>query len=412
MTRILPAHGVRGGMEHHGQLLCRLLWERGHEVVVATTALPADISPPDADPWPVHFLVGTRPGIYSRSWWQKSVAWFAAEHARRPFDVLLSQSGGARALLWPGRGTVARGGVPAVVIVHGEVADGALMEEWRIALSRPLDLRHVARLALNLPREAQTYAQDIIMLRQATAVIAVSQPMVDVLATRCLVPRSRLHLVPYGIDTALFRPDPAAGAALRAQLGIRPDQPVLFNVARLEARKGQSVLLRALPAIAARYPDVHLCIAGDGPEHAALVALAKELGVTGRVTFLGYVPVEKLPAYYAMADCFVQPSIHHETLPLAIIEAMACGVPVVASRIASHAWMLAPDPGSRICAPGDPADLARAIADVLARGTDPDAAERRRARMVGQFDWATMGDAIERILLAISGQRARQEARA
>jgi glycosyltransferase involved in cell wall biosynthesis len=126
----------------------------------------------------------------------------------------------------------------------------------------------------------------------------------------------------------------AARAPLsRAALGLRPDALVLATVARFDPVKRLAVLLRAMPLIAARVPEARLLIVGDGPERDALRALARALDPDGRVVFAGAIPdaARVLP----VVDLYVT-AARREGLPLAVLEAMACGLPVLATRVPGH----------------------------------------------------------------------------
>ncbi len=130
-------------------------------------------------------------------------------------------------------------------------------------------------------------------------------------------------------DTELTPSKHALDAARRAGgREVRFEDFCLF-VGRLEPRKGPDLLLRALIEV----PAVNCVFAGDGPMRQELESRASELGLTDRVAFLGYVRSADLPALYARAQLLLLPSVS-EALPLVVLEAMACGTPVLASRIA------------------------------------------------------------------------------
>jgi len=133
---------------------------------------------------------------------------------------------------------------------------------------------------------------------------------------------SSFEIVHYGIEPN-GSPRPYAGAA-----------PVLLCVGRLIPIKGHIVLLRAFAAARRRIPDLQLHIAGRGPLEPALRALALELELEDSVRFLGYVPVDELRALYAAARVFVYPSLW-EGFGLPPLEAMACGCPVITSRVSA-----------------------------------------------------------------------------
>ena len=146
-----------------------------------------------------------------------------------------------------------------------------------------------------------------------------------------------LEHLPPGVDTERFRPDPAARARLRARHGL-DGRPTVVCVSRLVPRKGQDMLIRALPAIRRAVDGAALVIVGGGPYAEKLRGLAAECGVADAVTFTGGVPAAELPAYYVLGDVFAMPcrtrgaGLDVEGLGIVFLEASAAGVPVVAGR--------------------------------------------------------------------------------
>jgi glycosyltransferase involved in cell wall biosynthesis len=194
-------------------------------------------------------------------------------------------------------------------------------------------------------------------LRRFDAVIAVSRPLVDVLAAKG-VPRNRIHYVPNGWvppEHPLPRPD------ARARLGLPPDgPPVIGWVGRLIPIKGADIFLRALHALpGARW---QASIIGDGPERGALETLAGELGIGDRVRFHGAVP--DAATLFAAFDAFVLSS-RSEGTPMVILEALGFGLPVVASAVGGVGDVLGGEHAGWLAPPEDPNALARAIATML-----------------------------------------------
>jgi len=148
-------------------------------------------------------------------------------------------------------------------------------------------------------------------------------------------PTAALEHLPSGVDTQLFRPDAAAGKEIRARHGIG-GAPTVVCVSRLVPRKGQDMLIRALPAVRARVPGARLLIVGGGPYEGRLRALAQRAGVADAVVLTGSVPWAELPAHYAAGDVFAMPCRTHaggldvEGLGIVFLEASATGLPVVA----------------------------------------------------------------------------------
>jgi phosphatidyl-myo-inositol dimannoside synthase len=146
--------------------------------------------------------------------------------------------------------------------------------------------------------------------------------------------RTRLAHLPPGVDAEAFRPG-LDGAAVRRRLGLA-DRPTVVCVSRLVPRKGQDVLIRALPGIRRRVPGAALLIVGGGPDQARLRRLAERVGVAGDVRFAGPVSRAELPGHYAAGQVFAMPcrtrrgGLDVEGLGLVYLEASATGLPVVA----------------------------------------------------------------------------------
>ena len=215
--------------------------------------------------------------------------------------------------------------------------------------------------------------------------VAVSQAVIDSIPFRGRGYRRRLRRIHNGI------PHPAASqprADARARYGIPPDAPLLVNVGRLAAQKDQAVLLRVL----AELPGVHLAIAGEGELRGALQAEARALGVDGRVHLAGELAWADGLSLVGAADVFVLPS-RFEAMPLALVEAMRMGVPIIASDIPSVREVMG-DAGVLVPC-GDAGAIAEAVRGVL---DSPETAgglrERARVRSA-RFSLEGMVDAYE-----------------
>jgi phosphatidylinositol alpha-1,6-mannosyltransferase len=186
----------------------------------------------------------------------------------------------------------------------------------------------------------------------------------------------RLRVVHLGTDPARFRPGvDATELCDRLQL---PDGKSgtrwLLTVARLEPHKGVDTVLRALPAVLERAPDVRYAVAGAGAQRDKLEKLAAKLGVAGRVRFLGEVSERDLPALYALAAVYVGASrraerIGVEGFGISLVEASASGLPVVAGNAGGVADAVRDGETGLLVPPEDPAAVADAICRLLADGS-------------------------------------------
>jgi glycosyltransferase involved in cell wall biosynthesis len=204
-----------------------------------------------------------------------------------------------------------------------------------------------------------------------------------------------------GIDLERFRPGARAGPEggfrdLRQECGIPPGAPVVAVVARLQALKGHEDLLRCLPELWQRFPELRVLAAGQGPHEGHLRALAADLDDRGRVLFLGHCP-DVRPVLEA-ADLFVLPS-HREGLPNAVLEAMAMGVPVVATAAGGTGEVVMDGKTGLLTPPGDPAALGAALSRLL---EDPGLQARlvkgARRHLEEQFSLTRAVDQVEALL--------------
>jgi glycosyltransferase involved in cell wall biosynthesis len=165
----------------------------------------------------------------------------------------------------------------------------------------------------------------------------------------------RYYRVRRPIDVVNYAFLPPAGSVSVSPLP--PDRYHLISVGRLVERKGFPNLLRALPLLP---PDVHLLLAGDGPLDTELRRLAEELGVTDRITFLGYRSSEEIHGWLRRADCYVLSSLH-EGLGIVVQEAMYAGLPVVATDEGGQVDLIRPERNGLLVKPGSAEQLAAAI---------------------------------------------------
>jgi glycosyltransferase involved in cell wall biosynthesis len=200
-------------------------------------------------------------------------------------------------------------------------------------------------------------ALDRLLLRRFDHMGAVSEAVVHALR-RYGVPPRKITMIPNGIDVEQFA---GAGSLLRKQLGAQ-DRIVIGVAGRLSPEKGLKILFHAAQAVVASVPEVLFVLAGEGPDGAALEKLTKELSIGEHVAFLG--KVSRMMDFYASIDALVMPSLT-EGLPLSLLEAMAAGKPVVASRVGSVPSVIIAGETGLLVEPSDVAGLRDAILYLL-----------------------------------------------
>jgi glycosyltransferase involved in cell wall biosynthesis len=190
--------------------------------------------------------------------------------------------------------------------------------------------------------------------RWCSAIIAVSKNVEQYLLTDVGIPRDKLVTIYNSVETDRF--------PQRAQLLMDPSRPVIGTVARLNPEKDYDTLLEAFRRVRVSHPAARLLIAGDGPERVRLEQKAAALGLKGSVEFLGH--VDDVRDVLSRLDVYVQSS-HVEGLSVAVLEALASGLPVVAARVGGNDEAVLHDICGLLVEPRDPSSLAAAIRQVL-----------------------------------------------
>jgi phosphatidylinositol alpha-mannosyltransferase len=349
-----------GGVQVHVRQLAGCLIERGHEVVVLA---PAEHRPREGwvsvvgRPIRMRYQGTFAPICFSPA------SWTRVGRVLRSFrpDVVHAHEPTA-----PSTGMFAtlRARAPVVATFHANVERSRLLT-GSLPLLRPV-------------------------WRRLKVKLAVSQAAKDFYETRF---GRGIRIVPNGVDVDLF-----------ARGSPSPDLPAgrtTLWTHRLDPQKAFGVALGAFATLALEFPDLWFVVIGEGKDRAMVERLPVE--VRPRVLMMGTVAHDRLPAYHAGADVFIAPALGQESFGLVLVEAMAAGVPVVASDIAGYREVVRDDVNGILVPPGNPAALTEAVGRVL---REPDLAKRLaeagRAR-AEEFRWDGVADRIEQAYREAAG---------
>ena len=203
------------------------------------------------------------------------------------------------------------------------------------------------------------------LARTVDAFISVSRFSAERFADWSRVPMERASILPNCVDLDQFRPQQRDMELLK-RYGLQSSR-VILTLGRLEPGeryKGFDEVIGVMPLLVARFPKLKYLIVGDGPDRARLEAKAVGLGLTANVIFAGYIPESEKTAHYNLADVYVMPSIG-EGFGIVLIEAAACGVPVVGSQADGSREALLDGQLGRLIDPKRPDELIQAIAGIL-----------------------------------------------
>jgi glycosyltransferase involved in cell wall biosynthesis len=221
----------------------------------------------------------------------------------------------------------------------------------------------LARSRLRRPQVAK-------VVREADRVIAVSQSLAD-LAAALGAPRERLRVIPNGIDGRRFHPGPKAEA--RRRLGLPAERPLIVSVGGLTERKGHHRVMAALPGLLPRYPGILFAAVGgpsvEGDTGPRLHRLTAELGLEDHVLLPGATPHAEIATWLQAADLFCL-ATGNEGRPNAVLEALACGLPVVTTDVGGNREIVEPGRDGLLVPFGDAPALESALRSALERGWD------------------------------------------
>jgi len=254
-----------------------------------------------------------------------------------------------------------------------------------VITARGSDINLIARHAI--PRRLIVWAA-----RRAAAVVTVSQALKR--ATEQLgVDPAKISVLRNGVDAHAFRP--LDRDTERSRLGVTGG--LLLSVGNLVDLKGHDLVIRSLAAL----PDTMLCLVGEGPDRGRLEALVRDVGVGDRVRFVGQVPQSELPRYYSAADALVLAS-SREGWPNVLLEAMACGTPVVSARVGGTPEVVTSRAAGVLFEPRTVDALRDAIQGLLKN--PPERSETRRHAERFSWDETTRGQLalFERVVGSVS----------
>ena len=366
-------HPTVGGVTEHVDATSRVLRSRGHDVTVVTSG-----------PRPS----GSEPGVI-RVGRNVTVQYNGAENHMTMGLSLVPQLSSALEL-----------GRYDLVHVHCPIAPVLPLLAIRLARAPLVGTFH--SVSSDLPY--QLFGSWLTpFYRRLSRALAVSE------AARAYIGRhfeGPVDIVPNGVDLARFRPGIAP--ALPPEDGV----PTILYVGRFDPRKGLPELIEACSILARDSVPFRLVLVGDGVLRPGLERMVRRGPLRGRVRFEGRVGHDRLPAYYASADVFCSPARGGESFGIVLLEAMACGVPVVATDLSGYRTVVTPDRDGEIVPARDAKGLAIGLERVL---RDP--ARRARFRAHGlekarNHDWESIVDRLEEVYDSILAPPARPRVRA
>ncbi|MEK7659818.1 MAG: glycosyltransferase family 4 protein [Patescibacteria group bacterium] len=232
------------------------------------------------------------------------------------------------------------------------------------------------------------------LLSVANEVHAISNYLADL--ARHFGYQKEIHIIPNGVDVELFaRRDETRIAKIQERYALSRFPFVLISVSRLVEKNGLADVIRALPGM----PDVGFMMVGEGPLRASLITLSKSLGVSDRVIFVGSVPLEEVPPYLHASDAFIRLS-KSEGLGTAFLEAMAAGLPIIATRVGGIPDFLKDGDTGISVMPDDTAAVIRAVSTIRQKEQGKQFIANSMLLVRDRYAWDSIAQKISAVLQA------------
>ena len=321
-ARTLPVH-CEGGMEQHSWALAKKLVERDNDVTIITSKHPYGLKFEKKEGVKIYY-VGDRIAItYLSSYWKEAAKKLEELLEKgEKIDIIHSQS--VSAWYYVKKGLKDKYKVPLVTTVHG-----TNFTEIQTTINTKLSLRSLFTIFF------QIYSFIFVafrFFRSSDMLIAVQKHIEGDLVHFFLISNRKIRVILNGIDIKVFLPKKNTGY-LREKYGIKKTEKVILATGRIIEGKGFQYLVQAFSMIKKKRENIKLMIVGTGPYLGELRKLVADFDILEDVILAGHISQEGLSEYYSLCDIFVLPTICFEGPPLVILEAMACGKPVVASEI-------------------------------------------------------------------------------
>ena len=391
-------HGLNGGMEIHGKMLCEGLSDRGHELTVISSKHPQGKICDKINGIKIHFLEDTVFGSSRGSWLKASKKKFLEIHDKKPFDLVISQQAVA-----PNLDTVRSAKkIPVVICIQGH--------EGLMLLSEITQIFHHKNGFIRLPKIILSFGyhffREFIQFHRYDRIIACSEKVRKSTLTWFKLKPEKVVTVYNGVDQSLFKPAPAIGGAVRDLHDIKEDEKAILFLSHITKQKGVDVAIRAFAEILRRKSNLRLMIVGDGDYLPEAKNLVQHLRLEPYIIFAGAIDYEKVPDYINAGDILLLPTIRQEGLPLVIIDAMACGKPVVASNIGGNSDALEHGKTGLLIQPGSIEEAVKSLERLLDNAEfSRQLAQNALNEVKQRFSEECMIQGIERVLKDVSNER-------
>jgi len=355
-SRVNYWQGIKGGMDLHGKLLSEGMVARGHHVTIISTRRPDGTAFEERQGVKIYYLKNTQFGSRRKGWQRESVKRFLDLHRQQPFDVIWSQSFDAFGLTSLSKSTLR---TPIIPTLHGCIQQEATTFKTKMSsnfLKPQKILSSLGGLIFSyfIAQKPILSFSDKIITVSLQVTEDIKKWYGNKIAEKCIT-------IFNGIDTNLFKPEPAQRANVRQKYGIAEEDILLLSLGRLTLEKGHQLAVEALKKLKNAEMNLKLLVVGDGEHREILEQMIRKNGLKSYVVFTGQVDNMETVQYYNSADIFLMPTLTVEGLPFVLLEAMSCTKPVITSRIGGNTAVIEDGKNGLLVDPGKGDQLADSI---------------------------------------------------
>lgn len=392
-------HGLNGGMEIHGRMLCEGLADRGHDLTVISSKHPHGKVCDEINGIRIYFLKDTVFDSSRGNWLKASKKKFWEIHGKKPFDVVISQQAVVPNLLHNVRSSEK---IPVVICIQGH--------EGSMLLSETTQIFHHKKEFIRLPKIILSFGyyffREFIQFHRCDRIIAASDKVRKSTLNWFKLNPEKVVTVCNGVDQSVFKPAPATGKTIRSLHDVKKNEKVILFLSHVTRQKGVDVAIRAFAEIVRRKSNLKLMIVGGGDYLPEAKNLVLRLRLKPYVIFTGAADYERVPDYINAGDILLLPTIRQEGLPLVIIDAMACGKPVVASNIGGNSDALEHGRSGLLTQPGSIEETVKSLEKLLDNAEfSRQLAQNALNEVKQRFSKEGMIQGIERVLKDVYNER-------
>ena len=321
-------HGLQGGMENHVKLLLEGLAARGHQITVISTRHPSGIQYESKGNIHLHYLPYTMFGSARKKWRKESLKAFLSLTEAHKFDIICSQQA-----IFPAIPRELSFNIPIVTFIQGHEG-WMLLSEINQFVSLKKNLIRIIKVVIAFLYNYLIF--ECVNFQKSDVVVAPSDEVGQSLRSWFYLNFNKIKVIYNGVDTNRFKPDSTARGRIERRYPQLSGKKIILFMSHVTRQKGLHLLIKIIPSLVHQHRNLMVMVVGGGDYLEEAKKMSSLFGVSDHMIFTDMVDVGSVPDYINASDIFVLPTLRREGLPLSILEAMACEIPVITTNIGGN----------------------------------------------------------------------------